>query len=359
MSTIEVPIRLQGVHGSPYTRKMLGLLRFRRLEYRLIINLPQNPDAPGNGPIRSELPTPKVPLLPTFYLPDDSGEPEAVTDSTPIIRRLEADFSTRSVLPTHPVVNFLNYVLEDYADEWLSRCMFHYRWHYASDIKKASRILPLSVRVDVSEERLEAMAAQFSKRQIQRLGVVGSSENTAPIIEDSYLRCLKLLEAHLKSNPFLFGSRPASADFAVMGQLSCLAHFDPTPMRLCEEHAPRVYAWVARLDDLSGYEVAEEDWSMEPDSLPDTLLALFSEVARTHMPQLLANGRAVIAQEEKLSTEIDGGSWSQASFPYQLKCLGWIRDEFSALSSQDQSKARTILDTAGLSALIAEDMAGA
>ena len=41
-------IKLQGIHGSPYTRKMLAVLRFRRLPYRFIVNWPQNPDAPGN-----------------------------------------------------------------------------------------------------------------------------------------------------------------------------------------------------------------------------------------------------------------------------------------------------------------------
>ena len=67
MAAIELPIKLQGMHGSPYTRKMLALLRYRRLPYRFIVNFPQNPNLPGNGPERASLPIPKVPLLPTFY----------------------------------------------------------------------------------------------------------------------------------------------------------------------------------------------------------------------------------------------------------------------------------------------------
>lgn len=355
MGQIEA-IKLQGIHGSPYTRKMLAVLRFRRLTYRFIVNWPQNPDAPGNPENRNDLPQPKVPLLPTVYLRNDAGDLEAVTDTTPIIRRLENRFPARRVVPSDPVLAFLNYVLEDYADEWLTRCMFHYRWFYAPDIEKAGRILPLYVRVDLSPGTLEAQSEDFTKRQIDRLPVVGSNETTASTIEASYVRFLKLLEAHLQDHPFLFGKRPASGDFAMMGQLTCLTHFDPTPARLCESLAPRVYAWVERLEDLSGYEVEDRGWLDTEEDLPDSLLALLSEVAHTHMPQLIANARAVIERNEVFRTEIDGKAWEQPSFPYQLKCLRWIQEEFRSLSGKDQASANAILEITGLAPLI-EDVA--
>ena len=83
------PLLLSGVPGSPYTRKMLALLRYRRIPYRLIQN---SRGVPG-------LPAAKVPLLPTFYLPDDAGQLQAVTDSTPLIRRFEAQFAGRRFGP--------------------------------------------------------------------------------------------------------------------------------------------------------------------------------------------------------------------------------------------------------------------
>lgn len=346
------PIMLQGIHGSPYTRKMLAVLRFRCLPYRYIVNWPQNGDIPGNGPDRQHLPHPKVPLLPTVYLPDADGTLQAVTDTTPIIRRLETAFPGRGVIPDDPVLAFVNYVLEDYADEWLTRCMFHYRWSAEEDIAKAGRILPLYLRVDQPDAALDAAAADFTKRQVDRLHVVGSNPQTAPVIAASYQRFLQLLEAHLQTQPFLFGGRPASADFAMMGQLTCLAHFDPTPRRMAEQQAPRVYAWVDRLEDLSGYHVTPKDWSAFAAKLPATLAALLEEVARTHMPQLIANARAVAAGQPQFTTQIDGCDWSQPSFPYQLKCLRWTREAFAALTPADQGRARSILACAGLSPLI-------
>jgi len=50
---------------------------------------------------------PKVGLLPTYFLPGKDGELEAVTDSTPLIRRFEKDYKGRSVIPDNPVLSFL------------------------------------------------------------------------------------------------------------------------------------------------------------------------------------------------------------------------------------------------------------
>ncbi|MEC8804401.1 MAG: glutathione S-transferase N-terminal domain-containing protein, partial [Pseudomonadota bacterium] len=112
---------IKGVPGSPYTRKMLSLLRFRHIPYRYVQR--------GNSPLPG-LPEPKVSLLPVVYLTDQEGKCEALVDSTPIIRRLEADYPGRSVIPSDPALRFLDYLIEDYADEWLTKPMFHIRWHY-------------------------------------------------------------------------------------------------------------------------------------------------------------------------------------------------------------------------------------
>ena len=66
------PLRLKGAPGSPYTRKMLAYMRYRHISYELLI---------GDHSIRKMgLPTPKVDLLPTFYLPNEQGEVEAIVD---------------------------------------------------------------------------------------------------------------------------------------------------------------------------------------------------------------------------------------------------------------------------------------
>jgi len=335
--TIPTPITLNGAPGSPYTRKMVSLLRYRRIPYKLL-------QYGFGGP--PDMPKPKVPLLPTFYLPNEQGELEAVVDSTPIIRRLERNFTGRSVLPPHPVTAFLDYLLEDYADEWLTKAMFHYRWHYPGDAEKAGQILPRWSNISASDGAMAAATRFVIDRQVSRLYVVGSNEATASVIEASYERFLDLFNAHLKVHPFMMGKRPGASDFAAFGQLTQLTHFDPTPMALTMRKSPRVYAWVEIGEDLSGLEPKESDW-LDPGNIPTTTIALLVEVGRVYVPALLANAKAIASGGETFQTEIDGRPWKQQTFPYQAKCLQWLRNAYADLDCQARASADGILAGTG------------
>lgn len=340
--SIPLPLKLKGAPGSPYTRKMLAVLRYRHLPYEFLI---------GDQATRLDLPEPRVSLLPTFYLPGASGALEAVVDSTPLIRRFEAEFEGRSVIPVDPVLGFLNYLLEDYADEWLTKAMFHYRWYYQPDIERAGTILPLWRDISASPEALAQRKQFIAERQISRLYVVGSNDTTAPVIEASYRRFLKLFDTLLQRRAFLFGERPSSADFAVYAQLTQLARFDPTPSALCLQEAPRVYAWTDLVDDLSGTPAAADGW-IDRAAAADGLSELLSEVGRVYVPALLANAAALQAGRQELETIIDGQRWVQPIFPYQGKCLGWIRQEFAALDADAAARVREILAGTGCEPLL-------
>ena len=338
---IPTPLTLNGAPGSPYTRKMVSLLRYRRIPYKL---LQYGMGAPPN------MPRGKVQLLPTFYFPNASGELEAVVDSTPIIRKLESAFEGRSVLPPHPVTAFVDYLLEDYADEWLTKAMFHYRWHYAADADKAGEILPRWSRTSASDEEMASLKKFIMDRQINRLYVVGSNNTTAPVIEASYERLLDLFNAHLKVRPFLMGNRPGASDFAFFGQLTALTHFDPTPMALTLKRAPRVYAWVEVCEDHSGLEPQASDW-LDPNDIPPTIIALLKEFGRVYVPALLANEKAVAAGQDTFETEIDGKPWKQQTFPYQAKCAQWIRNAYADLSPADRTSVDGLLKGTGIDVL--------
>ncbi len=341
--TVSTPLWMMGAPGSPYTRKMRAILRYRLIPFRMIV---QGSEA------HLARPRPKVGLLPTFYLPDESGQEVAVTDSTPLLRRLEEEFEGRSVIPTDPVVAFLDALLEDFADEWLTKAMFHYRWHYRADIDKAASILPLWQKVDVADEEVKPLSDFIAKRQIERLWVVGSNDTTAPVIESSYQRLLHLFDAHLQTQPFLMGHRPGSSDFGFLGQLTCLVLFDPTPAAIAVETAPRIYAWVEWAEELSGMEPKEEDW-ITRDAIPPTLRALLGEVGRVYAPFLLANAEAVEQGAERVETTIDDRPWTQKPFPYQAKCLRWLREHHASLSADDRARVDGILSGTGCEALFA------
>ena len=71
---------------------------------------------------------------------------------------------------------------------------------------------------------------------------------------------------------------------------------------------------------------------------------------------MLANARAVKSKSERVETEVDGLPWIQNAFPYQAKCVGWLRDEFRSLSSSDSKAASDILESAGCAALIGDSL---
>jgi len=245
---------------------------------------------------------------------------------------------------------FLNWLLEDYGDEWLTKSMFHYRWHYAADIKKAGSILPRWGNISASDEEIEPLSKYVSDRQTGRLTYVGSNEVTKETIENSFTRFMTLLDAHLQTAPFIFGQRPSSADFAVYGQLTCLALFDPTSSAIVVSEFPRIYAWTELMEDLSGLAVADDDsgWLDSSSAMPETLLALAQELARLYIPYLKLNAEAVMSGAEMVDGEVDGRPYQQNPFPYQVKCLQWIGEQYAALSGSDKARLAELTAETGL-----------
>lgn len=337
-------LALMGAPGSPYTRKMLAVLRYRRIPY--VFHLGSHRDPPPG------MPEPKVKLLPTFYFPKPDGGVEAVVDSTPIIRRLEREHAGRSVLPPDPAVAFINDLIEDYADEWLTKPMFHYRWSHADDIEHAGEMLVYWQDPSLPDAEAAPAIAAISRRQIDRIYVVGSNPGTASTIEQSYIRLVGVLNALLQETPYLFGRRPSSADFALYGQLTQLAAVDPTPVRETLSRSRRIRAWVDRVEDLSGLEATEDGWD-GPDEALARLKPLLTEIGRVYAPFLIANARAVMSGADTVETEIDGQRWTQPAFPYQAKCLGWLREGYFALPATNRGRVNAALAGTGCEALFA------
>jgi hypothetical protein len=101
-----MPIRLLQIvaaPGSPYSRKLGSLLRYRRISH-VCVQRHSRDDV--------EIPEVPVQLLPVLVFPGESGAPDAAAiDSTPLIRRLEGEYSERSVRPADPVLAFLDALL--------------------------------------------------------------------------------------------------------------------------------------------------------------------------------------------------------------------------------------------------------
>ena len=357
------PIKVFGNVGSPYTQKILSLLRYKNIPYTVSWG-----DVVQNLSFLDIQP-PKPVLLPTIVLKDKNGSDICKTDTTPIIRYLEDIYKDKSVIPNSSVLRFLNYLLEDFADEWTTKYMFHYRWYFNEDAENAKKMLVLQHKIDIDDESMNQFSDVIADRQINRLWVVGSNNDTANLIDQSYKRYLLLMENHLKHLPFMFGQRPSSSDFGLYGQLTQLVGFDPTPRNIAYKKSPRTVSWVNIMSDLSGlhdsggigeffgvkgnksdnksklnyFDDNDYGW-IDIDNIPDSLIQIFNEVGKVYIPCLIANAKAYENGDEVWETNIDGSIWKQKTFPYQVKCLNWIKDEFNKLSANDK---KTTLDLIG------------
>ena len=340
-------IKVFGAPASPYTQKMISIMRYRHIAYEFYIG-----DVSGRLSRIEGIEPPKPVLLPTLLLKDGQGNLQATTDTTPIIKRFENEYPDRKLLPEDPALSFINYLLEDFGDEWVTKYMFHYRWYFEEDANNASTILPLSdLATDMDDGTLKEVKKMIHDRQHGRLWVVGSNDTTAKLIDSSYRRFIKLMDDHLSISRFLFGEKPSSADFAIYGQLTQLIGFDPTSRRIASENSLRLVSWVDVMADLSGHDVNNSNWTSLEDS-PPSLKEIMKEFGQMYVPALLANAKAIMEGDETWETEIDGSTWKQKAFPYQAKCLKWIKEEFNTLSKNDKTRIKTFLKGTGCEAIL-------
>jgi glutathione S-transferase len=333
------PIVIRGAHSSPYSLKMRAVLRYRHIPFRWVLK----------DSALDTFPAGSVPVIPVLIFPGDDGAySETLVDSSPQITRLEADHSQRSLVPTDPALAFIDFLLEDFADEWVTKAMYHYRWTYDADIEKAGLLLPLDRNLQAPDDQLAKAHDFIIERQVGRRALVGSTDQNQPILEGSFERLLDILQEHLANQMFLFGKRPARSDVAMYGQLKPMLWWDPTSTALASARAPRVVNWIERVDDLSSWPVADEQGGWDAtDALAPTVRRLLEEAGRTYAPFMIGNAEALQSGADEMSCSIDGATYSQGPFGYQGKCLMWLREQYAALADDERADVDGLLAGTG------------
>jgi len=326
--------RIVGGLGSPYSMKMRAVFRYRRLAHRFEMR---------NGQIRDEVAHVRPYIIPMVRGPEDA---DWLVDSTPILYELESRYpEQRSILPEDPAVRFVSELIEDFADEWLTKAMFHYRWFYATDRSFSSYWIATDqvAGPDASRAAREAFAQAITERQVGRMPLVGCTAENRPVIERSYERVLDTLESHVGFGRFLFGTRPSIGDFGLFGQLKTLAD-DPTPQWLMRQRAPTVCHWVRQMDDLSGI---SGDWLASASEFPSAVTGLLEICGDCYLPFLAANEQTLRDELEQVDLEINGLRFSQPPFRYQVKCYSRLKSLYQQLPDAARRQLSTLLEQTG------------
>ncbi len=322
------PYRIFGGDLSPYSIKVRSYFRYKQIPHEWIHRSPANQDE-----FRRYA---RLPLVPLVVTPDDRG----MQDSTPIIEAMEAEYPEPSIHPPDPTAAFVSVLLEEFGDEWGNKWMFHYRWARPADQESGARRIAQGMNPAADEETLQAMTAQVRERMVPRVWFVGSNEQTAPQIEQSFLDAVDLIEAHLDGRDYLFGDRPAFGDFGIGFQMH-QAWTDPTPNSLLEERAPRTVAWVKRLVDPTA-NGEFEDWA----SLAPTLAPLLEQqVGAIFLPWSVANAGAIAGGQEEFSVTLGSGEWNQKPQKYHARSLAALRGKYGELSERGEIDA--VLESTG------------
>ncbi len=322
---------IYGGLGSPYSMKMRAIFRYRHITHVWI----QVGDTHQN--LFKEV---KAPVIPIIKYPDGSVH----NDSTPMIFDLEERHQNgRSIVPENEAHAFLAYFLEDMADEWGTKMMFHYRWYRERDQKQMSEWLAYDRLRGQGRDTILSAASVFKDRQVGRMALVGCTEHNCGLIEKTAHMALDLLDSHVTDDLYLFGTRPSLADFSWYGQLSQLT-VDPTPELMMRKDAPFAYRWIANLDDASG---VVGQWNDVDKRLPRAVNGLLEMAGHVYLPFLVANAQAIEQGSETFHFSAYGLPYSQGAFKYQVKCLAELRSRMSNLSDDAKSYLEPILRDSG------------
>jgi len=306
--------RIYGAEPSPYSVKVRSYFHYKGIEHVWIER--------SQAHMEEFQKLAKLPLIPLVVAPDGA----ALQDSTPILERIEAAHPEPSIHPSDPALAFLSALIEEMADEWGNKWMFHYRWAAPADQISASRRIARSLRPDLDDAAIAEMAGGIAKRMVGRVWFVGSSAQTAPAIEASFAEAVAQLETHLEGRDYLFGERPSFGDFGLWGQLY-ETWTDPTPGALLRERAPRVCAWIERMRAPNAKPGAR--WEAASALLPTLEPFLARQAGALFLPWSDANARAIAEGKEEFTMTLDGKPWTQKPQKYHARSLAALRERYA------------------------------
>ena len=333
---------------SLYSGKTRAYLRYKAIPFEDVI---------ASVAVYRKIIVPKVgrPVIPVVETPDG----EILQDTTVIIDALEERFPTPSIYPETPWQRLVALLLEVYADEWLVVPAMHYRWHY----KAANLLFILREFGATGMPWLPSFLAPlaglgpalaFGGRYQAYFGI--TKKMHAPI-ERSYEALLVDLDRHFQAHDYLLGSRPSVGDFGLIAPLYAHLYRDPYPGRIMRRVAPRVAAWVERMQHPPAPKSGE---FLPDDEVPETLLPVLRRMFDEQLPVLVDTARALDAwaashpDREHVSRVIGthryrlGGLEEERMItPFSLWMFQRPLDHYASLSAEDRAVIDPRLEALG------------
>jgi glutathione S-transferase len=219
---------------SPYAAKVRAILRYKRIgfEERVVHPLRRGELKRLSGQLA-------VPVL-------TDGE-KVIADSTRIARYLDEKFPEPAILPADPALRARALLLEEWADEALTRVVQPVRWflngkHTLALFRSA---YPEGARIDLEWAAVSRFLKIDMRRKYgERFGAPPATEILARLAE-----VMDVFDGALAESGWLAGPAPSVADFAAWGPLHFLEDLDGWETVKARR---RVARWLKELKPLTG-----------------------------------------------------------------------------------------------------------
>jgi len=265
------PYILYGAPHSLYTGKARCYLRNQGISY--IERATTHPDFAARI-----LPQIGRGIIPVLETPDGA----VIQDTVDIIDYFEKRGVPYPVYPAGPLQRAVAVIIEYYGGQSMLKHAMHYRWSYR---EQQEDFLFHAFATGSGA----AMAERIMGRMQSYLPRLGVTEQSVPLIEQSFGELLDILDAHFEQMPYLLGDRPSIGDYGMIGSLFAHLGRDPVPAQIMKLRAPRVFRWVERMTapGLDVVEYGERAAAFWPDdAVPPSLEPLLEHIAGEIFPEL-------------------------------------------------------------------------
>ena len=256
-----------GSEISAFTRKLEAAFECYGVDFAIRRKTPEIKEA-----LEARAGTHQIPVLRT-------PENWLLADTSPIMMMMDARYPLRRLYPLG-ANGVLVHILEEMLDEWMTRTMVHFRWHYDENTAFViSRITGKAMNID---EARQHQLAQWGLRSCRATGTESVAQQA--YAEKEYFGIIEALETQLAQTPYALGARPTAVDTILMGTFRGHTNFDPSPDMSRFE---KVAAWNknnAPSESDVGIAAFEK-----PSPFVEHLLAITRE---SYVPFAIANKRA-------------------------------------------------------------------
>jgi glutathione S-transferase len=249
-----------------------------------------------------------------------------LADTTAIFSVLDGLYPSRRMLPSG-VNGLLVHVIEEIFDEWISRVMVHYRWHFSESAAFASML------IGNGDEQIANTIRIWGPKACRATGTELPEHQLAA--EKEYKALLAAMELQLTKTPYLVGGTPTAVDCAALGGLYAHILSDPDPAKVAAGY-PRVVEWA---DSHADNEKGLAQFDSKSIELTGFAVHVLEIIGPEYKKFVIANREALQRKEKSFTVDTYGTDCSYLTRPYPEQSRQMVNHRIKHQLSAVEKKA--------------------